>query len=196
MRAHVLGGCYLFVALYYRDHVAADGSGYLNEHQSDGAATDDGDGVADLDAGFVQAAQDASERLGHGRVFETDVLRDDEHVRFHDAPRDADVFGVGSVIEEQVFAEIFLVFRAVEAHLARGGVECDHAHALFEGVDAFAYLLDHSGEFVAEEGGRDDHAGVIAALIHLEVGAAGERHLHFNQDLALFDARDGNSFNF
>src|SRR5216684_741240 len=66
--AHVLGGDDLFVALHYCDYVAADGAGYLNEHESDGAAADDGDGVAYLDAGFVQAAQHASQRLGHGRV--------------------------------------------------------------------------------------------------------------------------------
>jgi hypothetical protein len=48
---------------------------------------------------------------------------------------------------------------------------------------------------VAEERGRHDHAGVIAALIYLEIGAAGESDLHFDEDLSLFDARDGHSFN-
>ena len=61
---------------------------------------------------------------------------------------------------------------------------------------ALADFLDHAGQFVAEERGRHDHAGVIAALINLEVGAAGERHLHLDQHLALFHARDGYSFNF
>ena len=139
------------------------------------------DRVADFDSGFVQAAQHAGQRLGHGGVFETDAGRDDQHVRFDDAARDADVFRVGSVVEEQVFAEIFLVLGAVEAHLARGGVERDYAHALLEGVYALADFLDDSGEFVAEERRGDDHAGVVTALVNLEIGAAGERHLHLDQ---------------
>jgi hypothetical protein len=49
---------------------------------------------------------------------------------------------------------------------------------------------------MTEEGWGNDHAGVVAALIHLEIGAAGERDLDLDQHLALFDARDGYSFNF
>ena len=186
---------HLFVALDHRDHVATDGSGHLDEHESDGAAADDGNGVADLDSGFVEAAQHAGQRLGHRRVFGTDVLRDDQHVRLNDAPGDADIFGVGSVVEQEVFAKIFLVLGAVEAHLAGGGVKCDHAHALLEAEDAFADFFDHTGQFVAEEGGRNNHAGVIAALIHLKVGAAGESHLHLDQGSSPFShARDRHSF--
>ncbi len=76
MRAHVLGGHDLFVALDHRDHVAADGSRHLHKHQANRAAADDGDRVADLDAGFVQAAQNAGQRLGHGRVFEAHIRRE------------------------------------------------------------------------------------------------------------------------
>ena len=39
---------------------------------------------------------------------------------------------------------------------------------------AFACLDDGAGQFVAEESGRDDHAGMIAAAKNFEVGAAGE----------------------
>ena len=124
-----------------------------------------------------------------------DVGRNDQHVGFDDAPRDADVFGIGSVVEEQVFAEIFLVLGAVEAHLAGRGIERHHAHALLEAVHALADFLDYAGQFVAEERGRDDHAGVVAALIDLEIGAAGESDLDFDQHFALFHARDGHSFN-
>ena len=70
MRAHVFGGFDLAVALDDGNYVAADGAGYLHEHQADGAAAEDGDRVADLDSGFMQAAQDAGQRLGHGGVFE------------------------------------------------------------------------------------------------------------------------------
>ena len=193
---HVLGGDDLLVTLNHGDYVATDGAGDLNEHEADGAAADDGNGVADFDSGFVQAAENAGQRLGHRRILKADVGRDDQHVGFNDAAGDADVFGVGSVVEEQIFAEIFLVLGAVEAHLAGGGVEGDDLHALLEAVDAFADFLDDSGQFVAKEGGRDDHAGVVAALINLEIGAAGEGDLYFDENLTLLDSRDRYSFNF
>jgi hypothetical protein len=140
----------------------------------------------------MESAQDAGERLSHGGIFETDVGRNDEHVGFDDAAGDANVFGLGSVVEEEIFAEVLLMLGAVEAHLARGGVEGDDAHALLESVDTGANFLDDSGEFVAEEGRGNDHAGVITALVHLEVGAAGEGNLDLNQNFAITHARDGN----
>jgi hypothetical protein len=36
---------------------------------------------------------------------------------------------------------------------------------------------------------------VIAALVHLEIGAAGQGDLDFDQDLAVSHARDGYFFN-
>ena len=195
VRAHLLGGDDLLVALDDGNHVAPDGTSYLDKHQSDGAAADDGDGVADFHSSFVEAAEHAGQRLSHGRVFKADVGRNDEHVGFDDAPRDADVFSVSSVVEEQIFAEIFLMLGAVETHLARRGIQRDHLHALLEAVDALADFFNDSCQLVAEERGRDDHAGVVAALIHLQVGTAGERDLNFDQHLALFDARDRHSFN-
>ena len=196
VRAHVFGGFDLAVAFDDGDHVASDGAGDLNEHQSDGAAAENGDGVADLDTGLVQAAEDAGQRLGHGGVFHADVGRDDQHVGFNDAARNANVFGVSTVVEEQIFAEVFLMLGAVEAHLAGRGVEGDDAHALLEAIDSGADFLNDSGEFVAEQGGRNDHAGVIAALVNLEIGAAGEGNLNLDENLAVSDARDGNLFDF
>src|SRR5580658_9007258 len=194
VRAHVLGGDYLFVAFHHRNHVAADGSRHLDKHQSDGAAADDGHRVTDFDAGFMQAAQYAGQRFGHGRVFEAHVGRDDQHIGFDDAARDADVFRIGSIIEEQVFAKVFLVLGAIKAHLAGSRIQRDYAHALLEAVDTLANFLDHSGQFVSEQGGRHNHAGVVAALIHLEIGAAGESDLYLDQDLAFFHARNWHSF--
>jgi hypothetical protein len=49
---------------------------------------------------------------------------------------------------------------------------------------------------MAEEGGRDDHAGVVAALVHLEISAAGQGDLDFDQNLAVSHARDGYFFDF
>src|SRR5581483_3903167 len=57
-------------------------------------------------------------------------------------------------------------------------------------------FLDHSRQFVPEQRRRNDHARVIAALIHLEVSTAGERHLHFDKHFAIAHSGDGNLFDF
>ena len=48
---------------------------------------------------------------------------------------------------------------------------------------------------MAKERWRHDHAGVVAALVDFQVSAAGQRHLHFDQNFALAHARDGHFFN-
>src|SRR5579872_1057898 len=173
VRAHVLGSLDLAIALDDRDDVAADGASNLHEHESERPAAEDGDRVADLDASFVETAKNAGQRLGHGGIFEADVGRNDQHVGFNNAARHANVLSVSAVVEEQVFAEIFLVLGAVKAHLARGGVERDDAHALLEAVNSGSDLFDDAGQFVAEERGGNNHAGMVAALIDLQVCATG-----------------------
>ncbi len=196
MRAHAAGGFDLGFALDDGDNVASDGLGDVHEHEADGAAADYGDGVADFYAGFVKSAEHAGQRLDHSRLFKADVRRNDQHVQIDDAARDFDVFGVGAVVEQQIFAKIFLMARAVEAHLAGRGIQCDNLHALLESANAGADYFDDSGEFVSEQGGRNDHAGVVAALIDLEVGAASQCDLHLDQYLAILDVGDGNLLNF
>ena len=192
---HLLGGFDLPIALDNGNHIATDRASHLHEHQADRSAADDHDRVANLDASLVQAAQHAGQRLRHGRVFEAHVGWNYQHVGFDDALGHTNVFGVGAIVEQQIFAKIFLVFGAVEAHLAWSGVQSYNAHALLETIHAAADFFDHAGEFMSKQRRRNDHARVIAALVHLQIGAAGQRHLHFNQHLAVFDARDGYSFN-
>src|SRR5579864_3959432 len=193
---HVFGGIHLAVALDDGNHVAADSTGHLHKHEADGAAAEDGDGVTDLDSRFVQTAQHAGQRLGHGGILHAHVGRDDQHVRFNDAAGYANVFRIGAIVEEQIFAEVLLMLGAVKAHLARGRVEGDDSHALFEAINSCTYFLDDAGQFVAEQRRRNDHAGVIAALVHLEISAAGQRDLYFDQNLAVSYTRDGYFFNF
>ena len=47
-----------------------------------------------------------------------------------------------------------------------------------------------------KQGGWNNHARVIAAAIDLDVGTTGQGHLHFDQDLALFDVRNRNFLDF
>jgi len=58
-----------------------------------------------------------------------------------------------------------------------------------------ANFFDYAGQFMAKQCGGHNHAGVVAALVHLEISPAGESDLYFDQHLAFFDARDGHSFN-
>ncbi len=192
VRAHLLGCRHLRVALHHRDHIAADGLGHLHKHQPDWPAADDGDGVADFDAGFMQSAQHAGQGLDHGRLFVAHIRRHGQHVGFNDAARDLDVLGVGAVVEQQILAQVLLMLGAVVAHLAGRGIQRHHPHALLESAHARADLLDHSRQFVPEQSRRNDHAGVIAALVNLEVGAAGQGDLHFDENFAIPYVRDGN----
>ena len=139
----------------------------------------------------MQPAQHAGQRLGHGRVFVGNVRRNGEHVAFHDPPRYTDVLRIGAVVEEQVLAKIFLVLGAEETHAAGRGVQSHHAHSFAETAHSRADLLDHSRQFVPEQGRRHNHAGVITALVDLQVGAASERDLHFDQDLTFPHAGNG-----
>src|SRR5512141_1058002 len=98
---------HLAVAFHYADHVATDKLCYLHEHQSDGAAADDGDCVTDLDLRLMESAQYASQRLDQRSLFVRDVRRDRQHVQVNDALWNLDVLGVRAVVEEQIFAKIF-----------------------------------------------------------------------------------------
>ncbi len=169
-------------------------AGDLNEHEADGSTAENCHGVADLHPGFMETAENAGQRFRHRRIFKGHVGRDDQHVGFDDALRDPNVFCVGAIIEEEIFAEIFLMLGAVEAHLARSGVQGYDAHALLETIDPGADFLNYAGQFVAEQGGRNDHAGMVATLVHLKIGAAGQGDLYFDQNLAVSHARDGYFF--
>ncbi len=117
-------------------------------------------------------------------MLEGDGVGDAEGVFFDDARGDADVLGVGAVVEEQVVAEVLLVVAAEEAGVAGRGVEREDAVADGERGDAFADLDDGSGEFVAEEAIEGEHFGVVAAAVDLEVGAAGKGGAHAQDQLA------------
>src|SRR5438552_14407888 len=88
------------------------------------------------------------------------------------------------------------MFRAIEAHLAWGGIQRYNAHSFLESADILANFLDHSSQFVSEEGWWHNHASMIAALINFQIGAAGQRDLHFDQHFSLANAGDGHPFNF
>ncbi len=144
--------------------------------ESDRAAADDDGGVAGADFHLVNAAQNAGERLDKRGAAVIDGVRHLEHVFHHDAAGDAEIFGVGAVVEEQVFAEIFLAAAAMEAAQAWRGIGSDDALAdAPAGINTLAESGDFADDFVAENGGRLNHARVVAALPNFKIGAIGER---------------------
>src|SRR6266851_1309110 len=60
VRPHVLYRRHLRITLDYRHHIAPNRLGHLHEHQSDRAAADHDNGVADLHSSLVQTPQHAS----------------------------------------------------------------------------------------------------------------------------------------
>jgi hypothetical protein len=79
----------------------------------------------------------------------------------HDARRDADVFGVSAVIEEQVFTKVFLFADAPEASPARRRIQRHHAHARFKAAHTGARLMHHACQLMPEERRRRDHPGMV-----------------------------------
>src|SRR5262249_50747479 len=154
---------------------------------SDGTAADYRHRVTDFHPGFVQPPEYAGQGFDHGRFFEGHVRRNHNRVQIDNSSRDADVLRVGAIVEQEIFAKILLMTGAVKAGLAWGGIKCDNAHAFTKSAYAWTRLLDGASEFVTEEGGGNDHAGMVSALINLEVSAAGESDLDLDQEFALLN---------
>jgi len=87
-----------------RDHSNMPRRKNANEFQPDRTAADNYCGVAGPDSCLVNAAEDASERLYHRRIYEGNALRNLQHIFADDSPGNANVFGVGPVVEQQVLA--------------------------------------------------------------------------------------------
>ena len=164
----------------------------MHEHQADGAGADDDHGVARAGTALFQAADDAGERFSEGGVFKRSGGGDGEGVFGDDTGGDADVLGVGSVVEEEILAEVLLAVAAEETDVAGCGVESDDAVADFEGGYSFAGLYDGSGDLVAEGNGRLQHFGVVAATVDFEIGTAGEGRADPEDQFAGGSLRDGN----
>src|ERR1700722_1313291 len=110
-------------------------------------------------------------------------MRDFQHIFGGDATGDAHVLGVSAVVEEQVLAEIFLSATAMKTTQARGGIGGHHAHAdLPAGIYALSDGGNFADHFVAKDGRRLNHFGVITALPNFEVGAIGQREEHADQN--------------
>ena len=113
------------------------------------------------------------------------------HIPLHDARRNADVLGVSAVVEQKIFAEILVAAFAIEALQTGSGIgrynplaDTKIAHVLTDGYDI-------TRQFMAKQGRRNDHAGVITTAKYFYVGATGERRLNAYQYVAIPNAGNG-----
>src|SRR5438477_2630758 len=136
----------------------------------------------------MESTQNASQWLGHGGVFKGDAVGHNQHIGLNNAARNTYVFGVSAIVEEQVHAEIFLMFGAIKTHLAGGGVQCHNPHAAPEATYIGANFFNYAGQFVAKQRRGNNHASMIAALINLQIRAASEGYLDFDEYLAFGQA--------
>src|ERR1019366_1659141 len=111
-------------------------------------------------------------------------------IALHDAGRNADVLGVGAVIEEQVLTEILQSLVAEETLSARRRIGGHHALANRETCDVLANGDNIPGQFVPKHGRGNDHPRVVSAPENLHIGAAGKRHLDLYEDVSAANGRN------
>ena len=133
---------------------------------------------------ILKAVHRAGQRLGQRRVLQRHMVRNMKRILGHDARGNADELGVSAVVEEQVVAEILLAARAKVALAAGRGIERHHAVAGRKICHAFARLHHRSGQLVAKQRRGHDHARMIAAAKDLQIGSAGQRSAHADDQFA------------
>ena len=126
----------------------------------------------------------AGQRLGQRGMLQRNVIGNTERVLGDDARRNANEFGIGAVVEQQVVAEVLLAALAEVALPAGRGVERHDAVAGRKSVDSLAGLDHRAGQLVPEQRRRHDHARVVAAPENLEVRSAGQGGAHLHDQFA------------
>src|SRR5579862_4962407 len=113
----------------------------------------------------------------------TDILRDHVGVPLHDTRRDPNVFRVGAVIEEQIFAEVFQASTAEETVVARRRI-CGH-HPLARAYPSHSIANGDyiAGQLMPEDSWWHDHSRMIAAAENFDIGATSQRYFHAHQNV-------------
>ncbi len=194
-RAKLLRRANLVRPLSERNHFHAPAGQHADERQSDRTAADHDRRVARLDARLVNSAQDAGQRLDHRRVLKGYMFGNHQHVLANDPSGDADIFGVGSVVKQQILAQIALPLAAEQADVARRGIRRHDARADFQ---AAIYIrtqrFDDSRKFMPEYSRRDNHSRVVSPLPDFQIGAASQSHLYADQRLIRRELGDIHAF--
>ncbi len=156
--------------------------------------TDNGDSVARVQRARIETAQYAGQRLRERGVLVSDVIFQKVQIPAHDALRNANIFGVGAVVEQQIGAEIFLVTLAKVALATGGGVGRHHAIADPETRDLFPHGHDVARQLMPKQRRRRDHPCMVSTAKHFDVRAAGERGADAHQYVARPDIRHVHRF--
>ena len=113
--------------------------------------------------GVFDTLDDAGERLDERGVPEIGFRPEPQQVLLDEPRRNGDGFRVSAIQKKQVFAKIFLPGPAMKAFAARRGI--GHGHAVADAPSqlrtAIPQLGKRASQFVAENGGRHNHFGVI-----------------------------------
>ena len=133
---------------------------------------------------IFKAMHGAGQRLSQRGVLQRNVIGNVQGVLGDDARRNADELSIGAVVEEQVVAEVFLPTLAEVALAAGSGIQRHHAAAVGKTFNSLPCLDDGSGQLVAEEGRRHDHAGMVAAAKNFQVCSASEGGADADNQLA------------
>src|SRR5580658_2116552 len=183
-RAQLPRRFHLAVVLDDGDGFKAGERGNMQNHQTQRTPADHGNDIAGARIRIFKAMHRAGQRLGEGGVFERDVIWNVQGVRGNNSGGDADELGVGAVVEQKIVTEVLLRAPAEVALAAGRGIQRDNAISGSEISYALAGLDHGSGKLVAKERGGHDHARVIAAAKDFQVGPAGERSTHADDQLA------------
>jgi hypothetical protein len=167
----------------------------MDKHEAYGTCPYDDHCVAEVSVGLFEPSDNAGQRFRKSGVLEWDVCRNNERILLNDAGRDSDVLCVGTVVEEDVFAEILLILLAEVAGVTGSGVERDDSISKLKAGHTFANTVNCSGDLMSKGNRGRKHFGMIATAINLEVGATGEGSPHTENHFTLLGGGNGRGFN-
>src|SRR6516165_8114068 len=75
------------------------------------------------------------------------------------------------------------------------GVQCDNTHSFFEAFNVWPDLFDDTCQFMPKQCRRHNHPGMVATLVHLQIGTAGQSYLHLDQHFPFVQLRDRHLLN-
>ena len=119
------------------------------------------------------------------------MVRYGEGVELNDGPWNGDVLCVGTIVENQIFAQVLLTLLAVEAPVAGCRVVGNHPHAGGESFNTGSCFRHHTDTLMPESAGRVEQT--VPAIESLQVSAAGGCTADFEEYLPIGRLRYGDA---
>src|SRR5690242_13843014 len=187
--AHRRSAIHLLLAPADGDHARPISLGQPDKHQPDGTEPDYRHIVARTDMRLVQPAHHTGQRLNQRRILVCDMVRNLIHVPFYNPRRNPNVLRVGSVVEQQVVAQILVAPLAIEALSAGSGIRRNYSLADLKTLNFRTHRDNVASQLMSEQRWWHDHAGVIPPAEHLHISAASEGSLDAHQHVTRFNFR-------